>query len=333
MPPLDLAGLHWLSRSLWAAAALHAAVQMGVFTLLKAGPLTATQVATRLQASPRYTESLLRVLVTQGLLEYRGETYANAPIAQEFLVRGQPRYQGDIMLHRADLWAAWGNLDRSILEGKPYPPPHQDATYWDHYIQGHDNIAKGGQADLLLQHVDLASARSLLDVGGGAGSYVIAACQQHPALRGTVLDLPEALAVAKRCIAQAGLQDRIALREGDYRTVDFGGPHDAVLFSGVVCAEDEETVHSLFRKAYAALAPGGIVIVQDALQMPSDAGSGRAQLMALFDLLLLLVYNAKGGARSGDTIALWLERVGFRAAKLIPFPSLFSLVVAKRPGD
>src|SRR6516164_8238502 len=55
-----------------------------------------------------------------------------------------------------------------------------------------------GAAVALASTYDFGPHRRLLDVGGGTGSFMIAILRRHPALRGTLFDLPGACAVARQ---------------------------------------------------------------------------------------------------------------------------------------
>src|SRR5207248_339596 len=64
-----------------------------------------------------------------------------------------------------------------------------------------------------------ASTASFLDVGTGVGRLAIAMCEQYPVLRVVGLDpFDTPLALARRNVADAGLEDRIELRPNRCRT-------------------------------------------------------------------------------------------------------------------
>jgi cyclopropane fatty-acyl-phospholipid synthase-like methyltransferase len=63
-----------------------------------------------------------------------------------------------------------------------------------------------------------AAGATLLDVGGGPGTYSILLTGRFPGLHSEVLELPGVAAVAREIVAAAGAADRVTLRDGDYHT-------------------------------------------------------------------------------------------------------------------
>ena len=77
--------------------ALFAALEVGVFTELSEGPATAAELASRTPVDTDRAETLLTALVGLGLVTREGETYANAPAAEAFLVKGAKYDFGDYL--------------------------------------------------------------------------------------------------------------------------------------------------------------------------------------------------------------------------------------------
>ena len=80
-----------------AAFAMLGGMQLDVFTPLKAGPMTAEQLAAAIRVSPTGLRRLLFALVVAGLLTERDGYFSNTAEANQFLVKGEPSYIGDSM--------------------------------------------------------------------------------------------------------------------------------------------------------------------------------------------------------------------------------------------
>src|SRR6266540_2540822 len=74
------------------SAVLFAAVNLDLFSILAEGPSTAEAVATRSTSAPEATRLLLEACTLEGLLTSDGNTFANTPVADAFLVRGRPAF-------------------------------------------------------------------------------------------------------------------------------------------------------------------------------------------------------------------------------------------------
>ena len=323
-----------LARNFWYSAILRAGIKLDVFSLLENDTLTSQEVAARIGASPRYTQSFLDCCVVLDLLDRNDGKYINSAMTSKFLVKGKAAYVGDHALHHTNTWASWGRLDEVIKEGKtllPYETGYVDAdTYWSDYMIGQHNRATSGQAHYLVQSLDLREKRNLIDLGGGAASYSIALCQANPNLKAVVVDQKEPLAIAKPLVEESNLQDRITLLEGDFFDTHPGTGYDVCLISGVVLIKPEEDSRRLFKFALDILAPGGLVVIQDYMRIEDHPE--RRRLDTMEDLYVLVAFSPGAGDREGGEVAAWLEDAGFINTETIPLPTQLGLVTAEKPS-
>jgi SAM-dependent methyltransferase len=334
--PVDLGAeqVNELARNFWYSAILRAGIKLEVFPLLETNTLTSEEVATRIEASPRYTQSFLDCCVVLDLLDKKDGRYVNSEMTSKFLVKGKAAYVGDHALHHTNTWASWGRLDEVIKEGKtliPYETGFVDAdTYWNDYMIGQHNRATSGQAHYLVQSLELKEKRKLIDLGGGAASYSIALCESNPQLQAVVVDQKEPLAIAKPLVEESNLQDRITLLEGDFFDTHLGSGYDVCLISGVVLIKPEEDSRRLFKFALDILEPGGLVVIQDYMRIEDHPE--RRRLDTLEDLYVLVAFDPGAGDRDGAEVASWLEDTGFINSRTIPLPTQLGLVTAEKPA-
>lgn len=99
-PPAAPSPDHILAMGLafWQSKALLSAVELGLFTALADGPLTAEQLRRRLDLHPRAMPDFADTLLALGLLQREGSgpdaAYANTAATQAFLDRRDPGYIG-----------------------------------------------------------------------------------------------------------------------------------------------------------------------------------------------------------------------------------------------
>ncbi len=169
----------------------------------------------------------------------------------------------------------------------------------------------------------------VLDVGGGHGGYSIAIAQRYPRVRATVFELPRVVPVAREIIAQAGMSERVSVQEGDLQRDDLGQDYDVVLIFGVVNGEPAEGRAPFIAKAFAALRPGGRIVLRDFVLDPNRAGPPEA---TIFALQMLLATNA-GGLDARDEWTRWLNEAGFVSPQIIRLPEWIgtTLTVAEKP--
>ena len=293
---MDLKALNNLVAGYSPARVLHVACSLNIFTNLSAGALRTADLAARCQAKPDQLEKLLIACTAMGLLEKKGDTWANTDFAKAWLVEGAELYQGHIIAHSASLWDFWGELEETVrLENVPRPEPDSHRNF----IMGMHDIAVSSRAKWLASVVDLKGRKQLVDVGGGPGTYSIELCRRFAGLRAIIFDLPETIAIAREVIGRAGMQDRVTVRPGSWDTDEFGTGNDAVLMSNVLHGTNSKAEMKL-GKAFRSMAPGGLLIIQDFIL--NDGKTGPV-IPALFNIML--------GAYSRPELFALIEQAGF----------------------
>ncbi|MFZ5593423.1 MAG: methyltransferase family protein [Pseudomonadota bacterium] len=319
-----------ISSAYWHSSVLHVANSLDVFTRLADAPATVEELAQKCGADARGMEMILIGCIGLGLLSKEGGRYSNTPLADTFLVKGRPRYQGGIVSMFESWVSAWSKLKDAVVSGKPVVVKQHDhgeeATRT--YIMG--MLYRGiPQAELLASEVPLAGRKKLLDVGGGPGIFSIIFCQKNPGLSADVMDLPQTLRVTREIITNYGATAQVATCEGSYLEDEFGAGYDAVLLSSMISQEGPEVIKSILRKSFNAMNPGGLIMVQE--QFLNTAKTG--PLLPVLIGLNQLVHTPGGRAYSAKEVADWAQEIGFRdlSFRPLPEPSPFTLITGIKP--
>ena len=156
----------------------------------------------------------------------------------------------------------------------------------------------------------------------------MALARRYPRLTATVYELPAVVPVAREIIAAQGLADRVSVQEGDFQRETLGSGYDLALVFGVLNGEPPEGRPALIRKVYAALNPGGRIVLRDAVLDEDRAGPPEAALFAL----QILLATASGGLDTRADWSRWLREAGFVGEQTVTLPSWVgrSLVVAEK---
>ena len=309
---------------------LFAAHELGVFRSLAAGSRTSGELADDIHADPEALERLADAAVMLGLLEKESDRYSNSLLADGTLVPGAEGYLGnwiDLLRRRSQTWAA---LTEVVRTGEPVEESGLhlggDSAYTEAFVMGMHDYAQFRGSDVV-RHVDLAGGLTLLDLGGGPGTYsVLFACRWDD-LRAVVFDLPDVVSVAARIASEAGVADRVTVKPGDFHLDDIGNGYDVVFISDVLHQEDAEGCISLLRKARAALNPGGRVIVQG---MFLDEDKTGPRWPVIMSLNLLLISGRGRSYTVAETVGL-MRSAGFSnpTHKSMSAMNVNSLIVAK----
>jgi len=299
-------GIRTLNELSWgyrASKALQVASGLGIFTVLSGRVMEAGEIAKKCRSKAGLTEKLLIGCAAMGLLEKEEGRYKNSALAEKYLVRGGEFYQGDIIAHSANVMEYWNRLENEIrIEEKR---GDKEAERHRNFIMGMANIAAAGRTQMFVEKIDLSGRRKLLDIGGGPGSYSIAACRRYRELKAVVFDLPETIAITRQIIAEERMGDRVSVREGDWETDSFGEGNDVALLSNVLHGAGSSAEMKL-EKARDSLVGGGLLVVQEFLLNDEKGGP---LIPALFNIMV-------GVYSEGELLSL-IKEAGFAGAEIV----------------
>jgi hypothetical protein len=322
--PLDPMTVARISSAYWTSKVLHVANRLNVFNRLAVKAATAEELAREIGADARGLDILLVAVTSLGLLERANGRYRNSRLAESFLVKSSPRYQGGIVSMFEDWYPTWGKLYDAVVTGKPVvEKPHDqgdDATRTYIYGMHYRGIA---QAELLAKKISLKGRKRLVDIAGGPGTFSIMLCKQNKGLDATVIDRPQTLNVTREIVASYHMEGRVGTKPGDYLSDAFGAGYDVGLLSSMFNQESPTVIREILRKTHHALAPGGVVIVQEQLLNDDKSGPALAALIGVNQLL----HTPGGAAYSGQEMAEWMTAVGFKKVKRVPMPAPSPFIV------
>ena len=307
-----------ISGFFWKTCALHAAVELDVFTVIGDEQLTGEEITQELNGAQRGVQRLLDALVAMELLDKKDHRYANTPSGKTFLTNNSPKYLGHIIRHHHHLVESWSQLDQSVKSGRPVRSrtSFSNEEWRESFLMGMFNLAMG-LAPQIVPLIDLSSRRHLLDLGGGPGTYAIHFCLNNPGLRATVYDLPTTRPFAEKTIKKFKLAERIDFAEGNYLKDPIAGRYDAAWLSHILHGEGPDECRMMIQKTVDALEPGGMIIVHDFILNNSMDGP---LFPALFSLNMLLGTDS-GQSYSENQIMDMLKSAGVKNMQRIEFQS------------
>lgn len=300
----------------WGMAAsrvLMAGVELGVFDALASGPLTAEELAARIGCDEIGTEALANALNGFGYLKRRHGRYTNARVVRRWL-QADSRFPLDraFGLFRV-LWTELTDIEERLRSADRRDfHAQRDARFWADYENGLAQFARLAAPEIVRKVRLGREPESLLDIGGGHGTYTMRFCKTYPSLRAEIIDLPGAAAIGRGFLAAEGLEERVTYREADLTTADWGRDHDVILLFNVVHVFEPAQIATLFAKAKAALRPGGTFVVLDSAH---KGGTGNIDTTGGANELLFYVIN-NTRAYPEASVGEWMRAAGFRDVKV-----------------
>lgn len=326
-------GFIGLTRGFWTLCAVQAGVELGLFTALDEGPgLRLPDLAARIGCDARATGMLATALVSLGLLTRDGQNIGLTDEARRFLSEKSGEYYGAMLAHQSHIMIPWVRLAEAVKTGNRVAQTSAVETADDGareaFLMAMFNNARY-QAGAVAEALDLAGRETLLDLGGGPGTYAAEFCLRHPNLSATVFDLPGSGPVAKKVLARLGVSDRVSFVAGDFNRDPLPGPFDVVFVSQVIHQEGPRNVEALVAKAAGVTAPGGFVAIQEFFLDDDLTGPPSAGLFALN----MLVNTPAGQAYAYSEVKAMMGRAGLKNVGVLPakLPLGCAIMVGTKP--
>ena len=293
---------------------LLTALELDLFTKIGERRWTVPQLAKALSVSERGLAILCRNLATTGLLAKTGRSYRNNRLAATALNAAHAAYRKDYLDLIVSHWKDWARLEESVRTGHPLDEDESEEPGYRRRFTWAMHYRTLETAPKIARQVDLHGARTLLDLGGGPGTYAMAFLAKHPRLRAAVGDRPAALEVAKEIAATHKAGSRLSYVPVDFTQDAIAGKYDVIWYSNVLHIYSPSTNQAIFRRALAALNPGGRLLIQDAfLHDREGLQPAEASLFAVS----MLLFTEEGNTYSAKETIGWLKEAGFVKAKVL----------------
>ena len=314
---------------------LVACVRLRLFSLLQAGPLPLSTLASRSSIPVESMRMLLEAAASLRLLERRGdERYGLGPLGAAML--GNPGIAA-MVEHHAALYADLADPvallrgegeNRKLSRYWPYVGAAVPSELTREMVSPYTALMSASQpmvTDMVLGAYSFARHRCLLDVGGGDGSFLIAAGRQAPRLELKLFDLPGVAGIARDKFAAAQLGHRASAVEGSFLTDPLPKGADVVSLIRVVHDHDDDAVLNLFARVRDALPGDGVLVIGE----PMSGAPGVDSVSAYFNVYLLAM--GSGRPRSFAALQKLLKQSGFAEVRQrqTRIPMIASVVVAR----
>ena len=287
--------------------ALALVADLGIAQALADGPRTLAELARETGADPDTLHRLLRALASDGVFAEEAPGLFRNTLASALLTR--------------DGWDDFAHLFggawlRAVAEldttGAPPFPRVFGADFWSWLAaQPHERAAfdsamgQGWQGRLeRLKSVEWRGDETVVDVGGGNGSLLMALLDGHPAMRGIVFDLPETVR------DETMLGDRCAFVAGSFFEAVPAG--DVFIVSTVLHNWDDASALRILRTVRAAAGEKARLILLEGVIEPGNAPDGAKWL----DVLMLALFA--GRERTQEEWQTLLLEAGFELIRFGP---------------
>lgn len=298
-------------------------VRLNLFEILAEGPKSMAELSPRLGLTPDATERLIRAAVSLGLVAKRSHQrfglgqLGAAMVGNEAvksMVEHHSIFYKDIEDPVALLKVVPGTQTTQLSRYWPYAGAAQPDTLDSTQVIGYSKLMSESQALIASEILDaypMNRHQCLLDVGGGAGTFLIAAATRHANLHVKLFDLPAVAEIANARFAEVGIAGRAEAFGGDFAGSPLPTGADVISLIRVAFDHPDDKVLDILRAIRKIMPVHGTLLVAEPM-----AGTIGAEAMgdAYFGFYLLAM--GRGRSRTVGELSALLNEAGFGRIKV-----------------
>lgn len=313
--------------------ALGVVAHLGIPDLLADQPLGIREISARTGTDTGSLARLLRSLTVFGVFrEHPGQVFALTSVG-EALTSGHPSSAlPTALLVSGEFGDAWGQLLETVRTGSsPFERildtslfAYMETEQGSSLRETFDDSQKYGlvlELDEILKLVDFSPYNTIIDIGGGEGTFLKRILDRCPDSTGVIFDLPGSVSLANSRPAEDQLSGRYTMVPGSFfEDVPEGG--DLYLLSHILHDWDDENAVRILRTCRRAMASQSTLMIIDLIAPEAGQADQGLHTAALMDLYMLSLFGGTGGQeRTAEQVGDLLAKAGFRVAEVRALPS------------
>jgi hypothetical protein len=309
-----------LLSSLWVTRAVGTFARLGLADVMEDGAEEAAAIAAARGLVPDRVYRLLRALSTVGIVaEPARGRFTLTPLGR-LLGSHAPNNTRTTAIFLNDYFAdMWVHLDDALagdrtafeaLKGKPFfewlgENPDEARRFNRMMLEVH-----GPETPAIVAAYDFSTFDHVVDVGGGNGSLLSAVLAAYPNRRGTLFDMAEAVAAARR--GEGGPLPGVSFVTGDVFTTAAPEGGDVYLIRHLMHDYDDPDCIRILNNVRRAMKSTARVLVLEA-PLPSDDSPGPGRWLDLQVMVL-----CSGRERTVEEYAALFVKAGLRLNRTVP---------------
>jgi hypothetical protein len=335
-----VSALYALILDMYFSMGLQEAVHLGVADHLSAGPKSIDVLAKQAGVQEDMLMLLMRVLCTKDVfIEIEEGIFAHTELSRYL----QTDIPGSLVSVAEMMRSDWQRkswtpeaLDYTLRTGKSAFEHIFGEGLWDYLAKHPADHATVSNAitslstafnEITAEACDLTGQRSLVDIGGGEGSFLATLLLQHPEVTGTVFDLPSVIERAQAQQVGTELAGRLTCQAGDFfQNVTEGA--DAYFLKQVLHDWGDEDCLKILDSCRRAIAPSGKLFIIEYI-LPEPPNKATPYLVVS---LAFRQWFEGGHQRTERQLRYLLDQTGFEFVSLTPTNTDNSVLQARARG-
>jgi ubiquinone/menaquinone biosynthesis C-methylase UbiE len=308
-----------LLSSLWVTRAVGSFARLGLADVMEQGAADQAAIAAARGLNPDRVYRLLRALSTVGIVtETARGRFALTPLGR-LLSSHTPNNTRTTAIFLNDYFAdMWMHLDDALTGERTAFEALKGRPFFDWLAENPDEARRfnrmmlevhGPETPAIVAAYDFSRFDHVVDVGGGNGSLLSAVLAAYPNRRGTLFDLAEAIAAAKR--GEGGPLPGVTFVAGDVFTTPAPAGGDGYLIRHLMHDFDDADCVRILANVRRAMRPDARVLVLEA-PLPSDDSPGPGRWL---DLQVMVLCG--GRERTIEEYSALFERAGLHFTRTV----------------
>jgi hypothetical protein len=215
MPSPEDQMMQWIT-SKWVTKPIYVITELGIADILRDGPLSVDDLAEKTDTHAPTLFRILRALSSVGVfVETEDHVFGLTPLSQCLFSNALRPIARMFLSEWHD--KAWNGLGHTVRTGEPgfdHTFGKPSFEWFEENPEARSILDQGqgskvvGFANAVIEAYDFSDLKSICDIGGGQGTFLIQLLAAYPHVKGYVAELPGAVVSAEKTIAKANLSDR-----------------------------------------------------------------------------------------------------------------------------
>lgn len=299
---------------------------LGIFNSLTENGKTLKQIAREIKISSNKIEPILNGLVMYKIISKNENGYYLGEYKDVLLKNSKFNQTGYINFAQT-IMKKYDNLENAIKDNLLPISNFNEMT-----DKQAESFMQGMQANAIPQAEYISNKynfknHNILDIGAGAGTYLITVAKKDKTVTGKMIDLPEISKIQNRNIIKENLQERLSSISCDYNKEFPVENYDDIFLFAVVHQEPKKNVIKLLDNIYKILKPNGRLFLTSFF-LNDDKVSPEFSVQFAIEMLA----NSKNGkVYTHSEIKELLKNCNFSSVERIEeIPSPATLYIAKK---
>mgnify|MGYP000059797215 CR=1 FL=1 len=264
--------------------------KIGIFNLLNDKSMSLSQISKELEIQENRIEPILNALTFNKIISKDENGYYLEEYKDVLLKNSEYNQLGYITFAQT-IMKKYQQLEETVIDKEFAINNFKQLTEKnaESFMQGMETNAIP-QAQFIAENYNFEN-HNILDIGAGAGTYLITVSKKYETVTGKMIDLPEIVKIQNKKIEEENLKERLISEECNYNISFPTEEYDDVFLFAVVHQEPIENLEKLLNNIYNVLKPNGKLFltsfflnedkispefsVQFAVEMIMNSNSGR----------------------------------------------------------